>query len=957
VKRLLESMRLWLLVVFTAALIAVPASATSTAISAKAAVLPSISIVGNHFVDGNGATIRLLGVNRSGSEYMCTGGGANTFDGPSDDASVAAMAAWHINAVRLGLNEDCWLGINGLPNSMTASAYQTAIANFVTLLHNHGLYAILELHWNAPGSSQSLGQQVMVDADHGTAFWTSVANTFKGDSATIFDLYNEPQGISWACLRDGCTAGFATVGMQSLVNTVRGIATNPILIGGIGYAGDDSQWLAYKPTGTGIAASFHTYDFVGNCSGLSCASTLLGIAAQVPMVTGELGETDCGHSYIDSYMPWADTNGISYLGWAWNTYGCTFPGLINAYDGTPSATFGQGFHDHLAALFGNAAATVTLVAPNTGLVAGGTSVVITGTNFTGVTGVQFGPTAAATFSVISATSISATSPAGTGTVDVRVTTAAGTSAIAIADQFTYTGPPPPAPTVTAVAPNSGLAAGGAAVTITGTNFTGASAVKFGSATATFSVTDATHIAATSPAGSGTVDVTVMTPGGTSGTGVADQFTYISRPTVSSVAPNSGTTAGGTPVTITGANFTGASAVKFGSTTVSYTVTNATQISATSPAGSGIVDVTVTTPGGTSATGSGDRFTFVAPPPTVTSVSPTTGPAAGGTQVTITGTNFTGATSVKFGSATATYTVNSATQISATSPAGANMVDVTVTTAGGSSATGASDQFTYISAPTVTAIAPTSGPAAGGTAVTITGTNFTGATAVKFGGVAAGTFSVTNATHIAATSPLGSGVVDVTVTTAGGTSASTTADRFTYLALPSVTSLTPNAGEMIGGTAVIINGSNFTAATAVTFGATPATTYTVNSPTQITAISPAGSSTVDVTVTSMGGTSSTSSNDRFIYMTRIPSDQSAPAAAPNGRSTNQSPGTNSRGRVAQTNSGASDAGAAPAISVATAPQPTSGATVATTQWLTILRRIAEALPVLRGFLLAMIGASR
>jgi hypothetical protein len=453
-----------------------------------------------------------------------------------------------------------------------------------------------------------------------------------------------------------------------------------------------------------------------------------------------------------------------------------------------------------------------------------------------------------------------------------------------------------------------------------------------------------------------VDVTVMTPGGTSGTGASDQFTYISRPTVSSVAPNTGTTAGGTPVTITGANFTGASAVKFGSTTVSYTVTNATQISATSPAGSGMVDVTVTTPGGTSATGSGDRFTFVAPPPTVTSVSPTTGPAAGGTPVTITGTNFAGATAVKFGSATATYTVNSATQISATSPAGAGLVDVTVTTAGGTSATGASDQFTYISAPTVTAIAPTSGPAAGGTAVTITGTNFTGATAVKFGGVAAGTFSVTNATHIAATSPLGSGVVDVTVTTAGGTSASTTADRFTYLALPSVTSLTPNAGEMIGGTAVIINGSNFTAATAVTFGATPATTYVVNSATQITAISPAGSSTVDVTVTSMGGTSSTSSNDRFIYMTRVPSDQSAPAAAPNGRSTNQSPGTNSRGRVAQLNSGASDAGAAPAISVATAPQPTSGATVATTQWLTILRRIADALPVLREFLFAMIGAS-
>ena len=777
-------MRLRLLVVFTATLIAVPASSVGTATSAGAAALPSISIAGNHFVDGNGATIRLLGVNRSGSEYMCTGGGANTFDGPSDDTSVAAMAAWHINAVRLGMNEDCWLGINGLPASMTAAAYQTAIVNYVNLLHNHGLYAILELHWNAPGASQSLGQQVMVDADHGTAFWTSVANTFKADSAVLFDLYNEPQGISWTCLRDGCVQGFQTLGMQSLVNTVRGTgATNPILIGGIGYAGDVSQWLAFKPTGTGIAASFHTYDFVGNCSGLSCASTLLGIAAVVPMVTGELGETDCGHSYIDSYMPWADTNGISYLGWAWNTYGCTFPGLINAYDGTPSATFGQGFHDHLAALFGNPAATVTLVAPNTGLVAGGTATTITGTNFTGVTGVQFGATAPATFSVNSATSISATSPAGTGTVDVRVTTAAGTSAIAIADHFIYTSPPPPAPTVTGVAPTSGPAAGGTSLTITGTNFTGSTAVKFAATTATFSVTDATHIAATSPSGSGMVDVTVTTAGGTSATGVADQFTYINAPIVTSVTPTSGTTAGGTSVTITGTNFTTATAVKFGATVASYTVTDATHIAATSPAGSGIVDVRVTTAGGTSAITSADQFTYVGPPPpapTVTSLSPTTGPAAGGTGVTITGTNFSGATAVKFGATTATYTVTDATHIAATSPAGAGLVDVTVTTAGGISATGAADQFTYISPPTVTSVAPNSGPAAGGTSVTITGTNFTGATAVRFG-AATSSYTVTDATHIAATTPAGSGIVNVTVTTPGGTSAVSSADQFTFVA--------------------------------------------------------------------------------------------------------------------------------------------------------------------------------
>ena len=434
------------------------------------------------------------------------------------------MAGWHINAVRLGLNEDCWLGINGLPVSpLTSTAYQAAIVDYVNRLHAHGLYAILELHWNAPGTNKSTGQQVMVDADHGPAFWTSVATTFKTDSQVLFDLYNEPQGISWACLRDGCMAGFQTVGMQSLVNTVRATgATQPILVGGIGYSGDVSQWLTYRPTDSQVVASFHTYDFVGNCNNLSCAGTLLPIAASVPLVTGELGETDCAHGFIDTYMPWADANGISYVGWAWDSYGCTFPSLISAFDGTPT-TFGIGFRDHLAALAGNTA-TVTLVAPNSGPVAGGTSVTITGTNFTGATAVKFGA-ATATFAVNNAAHITATSPPGSGVVDVTVTTAGGSSATRMADQFTYTGPPPPAPTVTVVAPNSGPAAGGTSVIITGTNLTAATAVKFGTVAATtYTVNSATQITATSPLGSGVVDLTVTTAGA-GGTSAADQFPY------------------------------------------------------------------------------------------------------------------------------------------------------------------------------------------------------------------------------------------------------------------------------------------------------------------------------------------------------------------------------------------------------------------------------------------------
>ncbi|WP_441259775.1 IPT/TIG domain-containing protein [Bradyrhizobium sp. 521_C7_N1_3] len=509
-----------------------------------------------------------------------------------------------------------------------------------------------------------------------------------------------------------------------------------------------------------------------------------------------------------------------------------------------------------------AAPTVTSISPTAGPAAGGTSVTITGTNFTGVTAVTFGGTAAAGFTFNSATSITATSPAGAaGAVDVRVTTPGGTSAASAADQFTYAGPP----TVTSISPTSGPQTGGTTVVITGTNFSGATAVTFGATAATgFAVNSATQITATSPAGTGTVDITVTTVGGTSATSAADQFTYIPAPTVTSISPTSGPGSGGTTVTITGTNFTGATAVVFGATAATgFTVNSATQITATSPAGTSTIDIRVTTAGGTSATSAADQFTY-APSPTVTSISPTAGPQTGGTVVTITGTNFTGVTAVSFGGTAAGFTFNSATSITATSPPGTGVVDVRVTTPGGTSATSAADQFTYAGSPSVTSISPTGGPLAGGTIVTITGANLSGATAVTFGATAAAGFTVNSATQITATSPAGTGTVDVRVTTVGGTSASSAADQFSYAATPAVTSVAPNAGSTTGGTSVTITGTALSGATAVKFGTTNATSFTVNSATSITAVSPAGAGTVDITVMTPGGTSATSASDQFSY---------------------------------------------------------------------------------------------
>jgi hypothetical protein len=244
-----------------------------------------------------------------------------------------------------------------------------------------------------------------------------------------------------------------------------------------------------------------------------------------------------------------------------------------------------------------------------------------------------------------------------------------------------------------------------------------------------------------------------------------------------------------------------------------------------------------------------------PVPTVSSVAPSSGSTAGGTAVTITGTNFAAGATVNFGSTAATdVTVVNSTTITATTPAGgAGAVTVTVTDPGGQSGSLAS-AFTYIAPPTVSSVAPNSGLAAGGTAVTITGTNFAAGATVTFGAAAATNVVVVNATTITATTPAGgAGAVTVTVT-ANGRSGSLT-NGFTYVVPPTVTGVSPSSGSTAGGTAVSITGMNFVTGATVTFGSAAATSVVVVSGTQITGTTPAGSAgavTVIVTVNGQSG---------------------------------------------------------------------------------------------------------
>jgi alpha-tubulin suppressor-like RCC1 family protein len=258
----------------------------------------------------------------------------------------------------------------------------------------------------------------------------------------------------------------------------------------------------------------------------------------------------------------------------------------------------------------------------------------------------------------------------------------------------------PIPSVSSVSPPTGAEAGGATVTITGANFEGVTAVRFGASSATrFTVHSPTSITAVSPAGAlGTVNITVSDPAGTSPPVLADRFTYLAPPTVSKLSAKKGPGAGGTPVTITGTNFTEATAVRFGSTNAkSFTVHSSTSIVAESPAGAGTVEVTVTTPGGTSASAKKDVFEYT---PAVDGVAPDRGSTAGGESVTITGAGFalgTAATAFKFGSKKAIeVNCTSNTTCTLTTPADkAGTVTVTATVGKPKSPSNPpGDQFTY-----------------------------------------------------------------------------------------------------------------------------------------------------------------------------------------------------------------------------------------------------------------------
>jgi len=352
--------------------------------------LDGLYVSGRRLVNGTGAIVHLHGVNRSGTEYACIQG-RGIFDGPSDAASVAAMASWHINIVRIPLNEDCWLGINGVKSRYGGANYRKAIIRYVDLLHRYGMYAELSLMWAAPGTAQATYQSNAPDEDHSPAVWSGMAAAFKNDPDLILAPWGETT-VDWRCFMRGCENGatfaatdgpfdgdtgcgsgcdhYTAAGIDQAVKVMRRAGYHgPIAIPCIEFAnicadpssGGDyagGTWLSEHPADPDgqLIAEVHVYG-LNTCDTVACLDVSVApiLAAGHPVIFAETGETyndsDSGTSYISTFMNWADAHGVGYEAWTWDAWG-TIGSLISDYDGSPNGVYGAYVRRHYLSTFG-----------------------------------------------------------------------------------------------------------------------------------------------------------------------------------------------------------------------------------------------------------------------------------------------------------------------------------------------------------------------------------------------------------------------------------------------------------------------------------------------------------------------------------------------------------------------------------------------------------------------------
>ena len=509
----------------------------------------------------------------------------------------------------------------------------------------------------------------------------------------------------------------------------------------------------------------------------------------------------------------------------------------NAVTGVLSATVGTqtGLSQQSFTVLAPAP-SVTSIIPSSGPV--GSSFIIKGSHFTGITGLQLNGTSLTSFSLINDSTLSAGVPAGATSGYVVVITPAGNAAGPV--PFTVT---VALPDIAGFTPAQGIT--GTTVLISGSNFTGTTNVLFNGMNAVFSVLNSATLSVTVPAGATTGKIAVYTEGGTAFS--STDFTVLSPPVVGNFTPLQGPA--GTVVTINGSNFGGATSVTFSGAAANFTVVSSTQITAVVPAGAISGLLAVVTPAGSST--SSVVYTVTAPP-VITSFTPQQG--LEGSSVTLSGSNFSSVSLVLFGNLPALFNVVNANTINATVPVGAvtNLIKVISGTDTGKTAS----NFTVLYLPLITSFSPSQGPV--GTQVTLNGTNLNGLTALTLGGQNVA-FTQISGTQVQFTVPAGSAGGIISVIGPGGTAVS--GNSFTVFSAPQITDFSPGSGQP--GNTIIITGLYLNGTTQVLLG-TYSAAFTVLSDRSISLTVPAGASTGLLQVITPGGTAY--SQDAYLVLT-------------------------------------------------------------------------------------------
>lgn len=553
------------------------------------------------------------------------------------------------------------------------------------------------------------------------------------------------------------------------------------------------------------------------------------------------------------------------------TISCTTSAMITNVDTLGDiivrATFGTATLSRSFTYLTDPKPVITSLSPSTASILGGTTLSILGANFLDVSSITIDTVPVTTFTIINRYQMTCEIPIGvyTGAYSVlTVQNSIGTSVYTDLFKYVY-----PSPILSSCTPGSGNVAGGNTITLTGLYFTGTTKVLFGNVSASSYTSSSNHTlltVVTPPMPSvGKYSMTVQTSTG-SVTTATTFFEFAATPILSNVSPSVGNSLGGDLVTLTGSDFINVTSIQFGETTItSFSYLSSTSVQFTTPVGTGTKAISVVTPQGTTTTTKTFEYLDSV---NITGISPNTGAFDGNTLVTLVGTNFSNATGVTVGTQPASNIIMNANGTSLTflTPISIDVNDfsvltsellITVLSPQGNQTTSVTLSFTYLRSPTISSISSTTGFIDGGNSITLIGTNFSNATSIRVGSVPVTDFQVISRTQLSFTVPpprSTSSTADtlrqaITIETPQGNVSTTNYPwlLFSYLNPPTITSLTPSTGALLGGNMLTITGTNFENVTQVWIGTNNVVSFTYISSTLLTFVTTYGTGSKNITI--------------------------------------------------------------------------------------------------------------